>query len=162
MRCEAVPIKKNQTRALQVLIDPAFTSTLILYNTPEEMAVRQHYIDVRASPHSIPFPISCCCLSLCLSSPRLQAAVPKADKSDLRILHGDLEYHILLVRLFSVSTEGKNGVAEATCQNLYTPVRLLTSRDSFWPPLLLTSCAGQAAGTPESHEQLFGPEDCFP
>jgi hypothetical protein len=31
----------------------------------------------------------------------------------------------LLVRLLSVSTEGKNGVAEATCQNLYTPENVL-------------------------------------
>ncbi len=47
MKCDGVPIKKNQTRALQVLIDPAFSHTLILYNSPEEMSVRQQLIDVR-------------------------------------------------------------------------------------------------------------------
>ena len=32
----------------------------------------------------------------------------------------ELQYHVLLVRLLSISTEGKNGVAETTCQNLLT------------------------------------------
>jgi hypothetical protein len=34
--------------------------------------------------------------------------------------HATLAYHVLLVRLLSISTEGKNGVAETTCQNLLT------------------------------------------
>ena len=46
MKCDGVPIKKNQTRALQVLIDPAFSRTMLLYNSPEEMVIRQELIDV--------------------------------------------------------------------------------------------------------------------
>ncbi len=57
--------------------------------------------------------------------PASQAAAPRSDRTEVRVLHGDLEYHILLVRLLSVSTEGKNGVAEATCQNLYTAENVL-------------------------------------
>ena len=45
----------------------------------------------------------------------------------------ELEYHVLLVRLMSISTEGKNGVAETTCQNLLTTEDVLEHlRVRFW------------------------------
>jgi hypothetical protein len=47
MRCGDVPIKKNQTRTLQVLIQPSLTQPMLLYNLPEQKVVRREIIKVR-------------------------------------------------------------------------------------------------------------------
>jgi hypothetical protein len=47
-------------------------------------------------------------------SQRVKSGVGSAEDD------AELQYHVLLVRLLSISTEGKNGVAETTCQNLLT------------------------------------------
>ena len=49
MRCGDVPIKKNQTRTLQVLIQPSLTQPMLLYNLPEQKAVRTEIIKVRGA-----------------------------------------------------------------------------------------------------------------
>ena len=91
--------------------------------------------------------------------------MPKSDRSDVRVLHGDLEYHILLVRLLSVSTEGKNGVAEATCQNLYTAENVLEHlkvRACASVGRVTVSerqCAACCASVVTGHHWLLGPED---
>lgn len=47
MRCGDVPIKKNQTRTLQVLIQPSLTQTMLLYNSPDQKVDRRALIQVR-------------------------------------------------------------------------------------------------------------------
>jgi hypothetical protein len=48
MRCGDVPIKKNQTRTLQVLIQPSLTQPMLLYNTPEQKQERKALFQVWA------------------------------------------------------------------------------------------------------------------
>jgi hypothetical protein len=58
MRCGDVPIKKNQTRTLQVLIQPSLTRPMLLYNTPDQKHERRALIQVsgvaRSSLNSSP------------------------------------------------------------------------------------------------------------
>jgi hypothetical protein len=133
MRCGDVPIKKNQTRTLQVLIQPTFSRTMLLYNTPEERGVRFEIIKVRPRrclPSCAAVSCKSCALVCCTLAVFVVLVLTCGDSMAMAqsIAAGkgtpqgrsELAYHILLVRLMSISTEGKNGVAETTCQNLLT------------------------------------------